>query len=90
MIQKAGKITRIPLSFLLCCYSRKPEIYLPDESLNLPEDFHASLQNPLHLRNDHTVIRKGNARVPRALHAVSDFPLIEHTAAAVDHQAVTG
>ena len=52
----------------------------------LREDFDAAFQNAVQVGQEDAVVGDGDALVGGAFHAVADLPLVEHTAAAMDHQ----
>ena len=57
-----------------------------DQFLKCREQAEASGQNAVHAGDGHTVVRKGNPLILRALHAVEHLPLGEHAPAAVQHK----
>ena len=58
--------------------------------LEFRKDLDASLQNPVHVRDGNAVVGHGDSGVICTFHTIADLPFIEHTAATVDDQTVSG
>lgn len=54
----------------------------------VPEGLQTSFEDPVHLCDRNAVVDDGDAGAFRRLHTVPHGRLVEHTAAAVDHEGV--